>query len=214
MDTTYPDLLALYDRSLDDFRGILALIDDRSLHLPTPCVGWDVSDLLDHVVEENIKFHAAVAGSAGVPRPAAGRSSSGPAAAPGSAREPGSESSIDALEDIHSQWGESVAALRKAFTEAQPEAPAQLAGFPGVTVELALQMQLLDTVVHAWDLAQALGLDHRPATDLASFVAGFATVIATRSPDGTSGVFARPLPAASSDSWESALAALGRATLR
>ncbi|MBO0841854.1 MAG: maleylpyruvate isomerase family mycothiol-dependent enzyme [Nocardioides sp.] len=217
MNTDYSNLLALYDRSLDDFRGVLDRVDDRSLRLPTPCTGWDVADLLAHVVEENHRFRVAVTAAVDRPRPAAETgsvNSSGPAATTGPTRAPEPESRTDALERIRKQWEESVAALRNDFAEAQPEASAHLEGFPGITVALALRMQLLDTVVHAWDLAQALGLDHRPATDLVSFVAGFATVIATRSPDGTPGVFAGPLTLASSDLWDSALAALGRTALR
>lgn len=189
-DAPYAALLDLYDRSLDDFRRHLRAVADEGLPAPTPCAGWDVGDLLGHVIEENLRFARAVDPTSSTPE---------------------TEAVVGSTGEIRDRWERSVATLRSAFGSAAPEASVRLDGFPPLSVEVALRMQLLDTVVHAWDLARSLGHDHRPDDALVDLVAGFAGFIAERSPEGTPGVFAAPVPSGTvEDSWVRALADLGR----
>jgi hypothetical protein len=70
--------------------------------------------------------------------------------------------------------------------------------------------QLLDTAVHAWDIAQSLGQPYEPGTELVGLVANIAQSV----PDGPrrtqpNPAFAPGLPHSGSE-WERALARLGR----
>jgi len=70
--------------------------------------------------------------------------------------------------------------------------------------------QLLDTVMHAWDLARGLGLEYVPAADLAAAVAAVAVAVPDDERRHRPGAaFAPSLPAGGTD-WERALARLGR----
>lgn len=192
-DRPYADVLGLYDAARADADRFVRQAAAGDLGAATPCEGWDLRDLLTHLVEENRRFAAAVTLSSGA-------SIAGPAG-------PGRSVSDPALAEA---WDRSATELRAAFAAAEPTAPVRLEGFPPLTVDLALRMQLLDTVVHTWDVAQSVGQAHHPADELVDFVAGFAAAIAQRSPDGTPGVFAPPAPAADGDPWHRALADLGR----
>lgn len=192
-DLPYADVLGLYDEARADADRFVRQAAAGDLGAATPCEGWGLRDLLTHLVEENRRFAAAVTLSSGAT--IAGPAGPGPSVADPSLAE---------------AWDRSATELRAAFAAAEPTAPVRLEGFPPVTVDLALRMQLLDTVVHTWDVAQSVGQVHRPADELVEFVAGFAAAIAQRSPDGTPGVFAPPAPAADGDPWHRALADLGR----
>ena len=106
-------------------------------------------------------------------------------------------------------WAASVDRVRAAFARADPQAEVNLAELGRqVTVAQALRMQLLDSAVHAWDVAAALGLDYRPSAEIA-VVLDSAREIAAR-PGGTPGVFAAPRPEVGLDPWADALRLLGR----
>lgn len=193
MPTIY-DLRRTYDRALDDATALVAAASDADLHAPTPCTGWDLAALLRHMVGQNDGFAAAV--TAG-------------------------DAPVDAYEgptittaSLTPAWSASVARLRAAF--ATPTVGGVHLADLGVTVpvEVALRMQLLDTVVHAWDVARSIGRDYRPAEDLVEPVLADARAIAAR-PGGTPGVFADPLPISArpgspEDPWREVLLLLGR----
>ena len=77
-----------------------------------------------------------------------------------------------------------------------------------VTASDALAIQLLDTAVHAWDAATALGEGYRPPDTVVEQVHALARMIAARG--GTPGVFAAPLEETGADAWTDALRLLGR----
>jgi hypothetical protein len=107
-------------------------------------------------------------------------------------------------------WDVSATRLREAFTAADPAATVHLAEFDAdVTADAALGMQLLDTAVHAWDIATSLHGAYRPHATVAAFVLESARRIAAR-PGGTPGVFAAALPETGTDTWSDALRLLGR----
>jgi hypothetical protein len=109
------------------------------------------------------------------------------------------------------EWDVSVAALRVAFGQADANRTVHLVEFDvDVSAAEALGMQLLDTAVHAWDVAASLGDTYRPDETVTRFVLDYARKIASR-PGGSPGVFAEPLAETGADPWFDALRLLGRA---
>lgn len=184
---TFKEMLAAYDRALDDTTALAAEVGD--LTVPTPCDGWDLADLFGHMVGQNLGFAAAVVD--------------------GDAPVAAYESVPVAGDDVARTWQDSAARVRDAFGAADPEATVHLAEFGfRPTVSVALSMQLLDAAVHAWDVATALGQTYRPADGTVNVVLDMARQIAAR-PGGTP-VFAAPLAGQGEDPWSDALRLLGR----
>jgi len=184
---TFDEMLAAYDRALDDTTALASEAGD--LTIPTPCAGWDLADLFGHMVGQNLGFAAAVAD--------------------GDAPVAAYKSVPVGTDDVVRTWQDSVTRVRDAFGTADPEATVHLAEFgfrPTVTVTLT--MQLLDAAVHAWDVATALGRTYRPAEATVTLVLDMARQIAAR-PGGTP-VFAAPLAEGGKDPWGDALRLLGR----
>ncbi|WP_369371335.1 TIGR03086 family metal-binding protein [Promicromonospora sp. Populi] len=187
---TYSETLALHDGALADTGLLVERAAQGDLGLATPCVGWDLADLLSHMVGQNLGFATAVA--AGDAEEAA---YAGPDITPANAV---------------AEWDASAAALRAAFGQADEGATVHLAEFDiQVPAAMALGMQLLDAAVHAWDVATALGDTYRPNETVADFVLDYARKIASR-PGGSPGVFAEPLTETGTDPWFDALRLLGR----
>lgn len=176
-----------YDRALDAARPLIAAAARADLAVSTPCDGWDLAALLRHVIGQNDGFAAAVATGD----------------APLDAYDGPAISGATVLAD----WDASVARLRAAFAEASPEGVVHLVEIGDVTVAQAQRMQLLDTVVHAWDLATALGLEHRPDDDLVAIVHADARLIADVA---LPQLFAPALAVEGGDQWRDALRLLGR----
>jgi uncharacterized protein (TIGR03083 family) len=114
------------------------------------------------------------------------------------------------------RWAESVRAVCDAFAAADLEAVAVLVEIAPAALPLrrVVGAQLLDTVVHTWDVARALGREHVPAAELVAVVAAVVAAVAAAVPDGEhrdrpGAAFARPVPAQGT-AWEQALARLGR----
>lgn len=187
---TYSEILALYDGALTETGRLVERAARRDLGIATPCDGWDLADLLSHMIGQNRGFAAAVA--AGDAEKAA---YAGPDVTPANAVR---------------QWDASAEALRAVFGLADETAVVHLAEFDiQVTPAVALSMQLLDTAVHAWDVATALGDTYRPDDAVTELVLDFARQIASR-PGGSPGVFGGPLAETSADPWLDALRLLGR----
>lgn len=187
---TYSEILALYDGALTETGRLVERAARGDLGIATPCDGWDLADLLSHMIGQNRGFAAAVA--TGDAEKAA---YAGPDVTPANAV---------------AQWDASAEALRAAFGPADETAVVQLADFDiQVTPVVALSMQLLDTAVHAWDVATALGDTYRPDDAVTELVLDFARQIASR-PGGSPGVFGEPLAETGVDPWMDALRLLGR----
>lgn len=183
---TFKEMLAEYDRALDD----TALASQPGdLTVPTPCDGWDLADLFGHMVGQNLGFAEAVTDG------------DAPVAAYASV-------SVTA-DDVARRWEDSATRAREAFGAADPDATIHLAEFGfRPTVGVALSMQLLDAAVHAWDVATALGRSYQPSEATVSLVLGLARQIAG-TPGGTP-VFGAPLDERGDDPWGDALRLLGR----
>jgi uncharacterized protein (TIGR03086 family) len=140
--------IAILHTLTEEFASYLPAVTDDDLKRPTPCVGWSVGDLYEHVVEENGKFgHAA----SGLPVPQGAMAGNG------------------GLEDV---YRESARYLERSFAANEdPERLGEVAGVPGARrVAELLMMQIADTLIHTWDLTQGLGLGYEPRPEIAELV--------------------------------------------
>jgi uncharacterized protein (TIGR03086 family) len=187
------DFRVLHRRALGAASDYVAGVGDEALARATPCAGWDLGDLLAHMVGQHHGFAAAVTdgdapAEAYAPRDVAGR--------------------------VATAWPESVDLLVAAFAAADLDRPVRLVEisadrpFPAGT---AIGFQLLDTVVHTWDVATALGAEFVPDPELAGSTLALAQLV----PQGESrlrpgAAFAPVIAPARDDDWTRALALTGR----
>lgn len=126
--------------ALDHFGRILCLVDDHAWTSPTPCVAWNVHDLVNHVVATTTKFSQFAEGSTDAPRtPTADMLGDDPTAAFADAcgRSIDAWLNCDPRRICHLPFGQ----------------------FPAFE---AAAINVFDVVVHAWDLATAVGAAPRP----------------------------------------------------
>jgi uncharacterized protein (TIGR03086 family) len=191
---TINDLRPLHHHALDVAGTVLARVGPADLSRATPCAGWDLRTLLGHIIGQNHGFATAVA-------------------AP--------DAPLDAYADriptpdgVAAAWQESADQVATAFAAAPLDREVLLAEispdmrFPVATV---VTFHLLDTVVHAWDVATALGERFRPDDELVTATLS----IARRVPGGPAreqpgASFAPQRPVDGRDDWHDALALLGR----
>jgi len=111
-------------------------------------------------------------------------------------------------------WDESVGHLQVAVDAADPHQPVRLVEIARDTTfpaAAAVGMHLLDTVVHTWDVATALGERYRPEQVLIDLVAdGSLQVPAGDARTRPDAAFAPSIEATSTDPWTVTLARLGR----
>jgi uncharacterized protein (TIGR03086 family) len=152
----------------------------------TPCAGWWLAELLAHMIGQHRGFAQAV------------RHGAAPAHA------------YAQVPFTHAEWRDSVAELTDAFADAdldQPVVPVELSP-TSLALSRVVAAQLLDTVVHTWDIARSLGHGYTPSAALLT-----ATALLARSlPDSARGpgaAFGRLLPV-SGAVWADTLALTGR----
>lgn len=175
--------------------AVLGRVREADLSRPTPCRGWDLRALIEHMIGQNEGFTRAIAaGDADL--------------------EAYSPRRTEDAAGLVRAWEESAGRLRAAEDGADPAGTVRLVEVaPDRTFALdaVIGMQLLDTVVHTWDVAAALGEHHRPEQPLLDLVVASALLV----PDGDSrtrpgAAFAPAVEASASDPWIATLARLGR----
>ena len=191
------DLRSLHVHALELATTEVERISPDDLARPTPCAGWDLAALLAHMVGQNHGFADAVSSTGDLP-------SSAFAARPVVAR-PGEA------------WAASTRRLADAFARADLDRPVLLAEISAeqrFPTGLVIGFHLLDTVVHGWDVATALGRDYRPDDELVGTTLQLARLVPDGEPRERSGAAFAPSLAVSEQSpdWSRALALLGRAT--
>lgn len=157
--------------------------------LPTPCSNWNLGELLAHMVGQHFGFAQAL------------REATAPASAylpvPFSPR----------------VWRQSTQELLEACAGADLEETAlqvELHPTQPLPIPMIINAQLLDTVVHTWDVARSLGLDFEPGEKLATAVFNIAQPIPDdERRDKPGAAFGHALPVTGS-SWEQSLMLLGR----
>ena len=187
-DSTY----ALYRRTLSEVTDLVRRVGADTFDRQTPCTAWNVGQLLAHMIGQNVGFATAV----------------GSGDAPDTAYRWPDVTAADAQR----QWQQSADRLLAAFGAADPGAAVVLREFPPERQQFGasqvLVIHLLDTAVHGWDLATALGRAYRPDEAVVKIVAEQARMI------GGSGapnpVFDPARPTDRTDPWAVALALLGR----
>ncbi|MGN9776555.1 TIGR03086 family metal-binding protein [Micromonospora sp. H33] len=140
------DLLETYRRSLADFTDRVAQVGPGQWAAPTPCPGWDVRTLVNHVVGEDRWSVALMAGR--------------------TIAEVGDRYDGDQLD------GDPVAAARDAAAQAELafarpsalETTVDLSSGPTPADEYLHQL-MAEHLVHGWDLAVAIGADPRLDAD-------------------------------------------------
>jgi uncharacterized protein (TIGR03086 family) len=155
-------MIELNRRSVDATVELVATLRPGDLDRPTPCAGWAIRDLLEHQTVQNHGFAFAATGKpSGLdlwrPRPLG--------------------------DDPVGEYTESAQAVTAAFAAEGAldhgfHLPEVRDGGP-FPAEVAIGFHFIDCVVHAWDLAKALGV---PA-DIPSDLAVAALPLAARVPD-------------------------------
>ncbi|MFE7559195.1 TIGR03086 family metal-binding protein [Kitasatospora sp. NPDC057500] len=198
-------LLELHTRSLELAASVVDAVQPEQLVLPTPCAGWSLRRLLEHVVGQHRGFAAAADGAG--PDLALWRD-------------------VPVHGDPAGAFRHSAARLTAAFSlAAAAPHPASLrlpeirdgGPFP---LDRAVGLHLLDTLVHAWDVAATLGSPARLTAavegepELAGELLAVAGAVPAAPADRAPGrAFAAVLTAReSAGPFERALALLGRDT--
>jgi uncharacterized protein (TIGR03086 family) len=182
------DLRPLHRSALRAADRLVGRVAADDLDNPTPCGSWTLDELLAHMVGQHLGFAAAVR-DGDAPRTAYAPAPFSPAS-----------------------WRQSTTALLAAFDAADPGARVVAGELSPAPLPLAFVVgaQLLDTVVHTWDVAQALGTRHEPSPDLVAAVAQLAPFVPDdESREAPGAAFARALPGDGTP-WERTLAHLGR----
>jgi uncharacterized protein (TIGR03086 family) len=157
------DIRELDRRAMDVTAGIVGLVTAEHWHRPTPCQGWQVHDLLAHILGQYHGFALA----------ASGRPTSLEDFAPRLVR----------LEDLVA--GYAAAADRVSAAFAEPGVLEREFFLPEIRdggsfpAGAAIGFHLVDEVVHAWDLARSIGAP----LDFGAEVEKVALAIAVRVPD-------------------------------
>ncbi|CCH28554.1 TIGR03086 family metal-binding protein [Actinosynnema sp. NPDC047251] len=182
-------ILELHRRSLAAIQPIVAGVRPTDLHRPTPCAGWDLTALLAHMIGQDHGFAAAVLADVG-------------------------EEAFAPREPSTSAHEAGLAVVAAAFAAADPDRRVLLAEFEGRRFPLrnVIGFHLIDTLVHGWDVAVAVGGKLDYDDDLVAAALEQAELV----PDGPmrtapGAAFAPVLPiAADSTGWNRTLALLGR----
>jgi len=158
----------LLDRSLAYTRVMLADIRPDQLDRPTPCVGWDLHQLLAHMEDALDAFTEAASGRVEVdPVPETG-------------------TRVEALR-------EKACALLGAWTQARPVSTGSVAvGDLGLDAPLLVATAALEITVHGWDVGQATGRGGPIPDDLARGLLAIAEHVIDKADRGP--WFASPRP--------------------
>ncbi len=188
----------LHRRALDLAGGFVDRVDPTDLDRPTPCAGWDLRRLLAHMIGQNHGFADAaerdVGAEAFADRPVGGDIDGG-------LRESWAVSADRVTHALHAAVAADRTVVLAEFSATQRFPAAQVLG-----------MHLLDSVVHAWDVATALALPCRPDDELVAATLGVAELVPNDEfRDRPGAAFARALPVPPDDDpWSRALRLLGR----
>ncbi|MDQ6659282.1 MAG: TIGR03086 family metal-binding protein [Actinomycetota bacterium] len=183
------DQRQLHRAALKIASGYADRINETDLGRPTPCVGWNLGRLLSHMVGQHLGFAAAIRDGD----------------APKSAYLPvrfSRQSWRDSADELIAAFAG--ADLRGAVLQVELHRKRQL------PVTVVIGAQLLDTVVHTWDIARSLGEDFTPSKKLVRPVLRMAEQIPdTGNRDAPGAAFEHALLAADTP-WHQTLALLGR----
>jgi uncharacterized protein (TIGR03086 family) len=185
------NIAELHERALDATRSVLARVRPGQWAAPTPCEGWDVRALVNHLVSGNMWAAELAAGK--------------------TIGDVGDRLDVDVLgTDPLAAYDASAKAAAAAFAAPGALAAACAVSYGPVPGSVYAGHRFVDVLVHGWDLAVATGQD---TTLDAGLVAACAAVIEPQLQQlQASGAFGTPAePHDASDPQARLLAALGRA---
>lgn len=189
-----PDLRPQHRRALSDATAMVTAIGPDELARPTPCTGWTLGTLVGHMIGQNNGFAVALRN--------------------GDAEESEYAAPTVQPDQLHRRWRESASRLLAAIDRVEPNRRIRLVEIHRerlFTATVAVGLQLLDTVIHTWDLASSLGRQYRPDDQLVATVTAQARLVPTgaaRSHPGSA--FGPVMDMPDADPWQSSLALLGR----
>lgn len=129
--------------------GVVALLtglDDEEWAAPTPCDGWSVADLARHLVTAERAFTIALGGT------------------PYDLAAVAAEVDAIPVADLPTAYDDAAAGLRAALAAAPADRPVPSPLGP-VPPAVVAEIRVLEAVVHAWDLGQALDVEPQVGTD-------------------------------------------------
>jgi uncharacterized protein (TIGR03086 family) len=188
------DLVSAHRRTLLESAAIVGQVGAADLDRPTPCAGWDLRQLLAHMIGQNYGFAEAAAGN-------------------------GQKLDVFADRPVHDDPAGEYAASAERAIEAfgQPGVLARDlyvaavrggASLPGSAV---IGFHLVDYVVHGWDVAKTIGVPVRYDDDVLRVALGVAQAVPgeARSADERT-PFAPMVDTTSADLLDQVVANLGR----
>ena len=184
-----PDFVQLHRESIAVASTYVTPLTDADLARPTPCSEWNLRQLLEHMVGQHAGFAEVVRTGA---------------------------ANADAYRPVPfslSSWQTSVDELVAAFASAdltREVVEVELHPTRPLPILVLVQAQFLDTVVHTWDVATAIGESFTPEPGTADAVLSIAETIPDNERRERPGAaFARALDAGTTP-WQRCLALLGR----
>jgi len=152
------DGVGLLERAVDYALGCLDAVPADELHRPTPCAGWDLRALLDHLNDSLLALHEAAAFGRVFPDP--GDYADGAA--------------VDPIALLRDRATRLVGAL------ALPAPRREVAfGDLALTTAIVTMTGALEVAVHSWDVARACGADRTIPDGLATDLLDLAPLLAT-----------------------------------
>lgn len=140
------ELTAYYQRAADGFAARLALVADADWALGTPCTEWSVRDLVAHVLDEQLWIPPLVGGA--------------------TIAEVGDRFAGDEIgTDASRSWARAQVAVLEAFAPDGAEARTVGLSFGEATAAEYGWQVAVDTLIHTWDLARAIGADEELPVD-------------------------------------------------
>lgn len=193
------NIFDLHRRSVAGIRPVLGRTTPADLARPTPCESWHLRALLEHMAGQDRGFAAAVRATR------AGGDVAVSAFAPHALGPSPATTLADGLDEVLAAFADGA------------DGPVLLPEFDRrVPLPVLIQMHLIDTLVHGWDVAAALGVQDGYTSRLDEEVVAAALAMSEQIPDDeyrdTPGAsFAHALPtAADADAWTRVLTLLGR----
>lgn len=118
---------------LDTVGALIAAVSDAQWNWPTPCIDWNVRDLVHHIVNGNETFTNALGGLALKPN----------------------EPSMGTDTELSSRYQDSASMLLAAFRRPGVKERVVTIPFGSVPGEVALHLRIAEILVHGWDLGRA-----------------------------------------------------------
>jgi uncharacterized protein (TIGR03086 family) len=164
-------LVDRYVAALDEVDRHVGAIGPDSWHNSTPCTEWDLRQLLDHLVYETLWVPDLVAGA--------------------TLEEVGGRYEGDRLgNDPKGAWTKARAAAVERVRSSPLDVPVHTSGGE-TTADAYLTEMLFDAVIHGWDVAQSIGVEHEIDDDVARDLEAWFAPSAERMV--AAGVIARPI---------------------